>query len=43
MLDLIDDRGYWLGLPRAVSISDFGLLGYAMMSSATLEQAVNIC
>ena len=42
MLDLIGDRGFWLELPRDVSISEYGLLGYAMMSSATLEQAVNI-
>jgi AraC-like DNA-binding protein len=42
MLDLIGDRGFWLDLPRDVSISEYGLLGYAMMSSATLEQAVNI-
>ncbi len=42
MLALIDDRAYWLGKQRDVSISEYGLLGYAMMSSATLEQAVQI-
>ncbi len=42
MLALIDDRGYWLRSMREVSISEYGLLGYAMMSSATLEQAVQI-
>lgn len=42
MLRLVDSDGYWLETPRAVSISDYGLLGYAMMSSATLEQAVEI-
>jgi AraC-like DNA-binding protein len=34
--------GVWLETPRDVSISDYGLLGYAMMSSATLAQAVQI-
>ena len=42
MLDLLGMNGAWLESPRAVSISDYGLLGYAMMSSATLEQAVQI-
>ncbi|MDC0069113.1 AraC family transcriptional regulator [Gammaproteobacteria bacterium] len=42
MLDLLGMDGAWLESPRAVSISDYGLLGYAMMSSATLEQAVQI-
>ncbi len=42
MLQLTDTRGYWLESSRAASISDYGLLGYAMMSSATLEQAVQI-
>lgn len=34
--------GFWLTWREEVSISDFGLLGYAMMSSATLEQAIQI-
>ncbi len=34
--------GDWLDWPGEVSISDYGLLGYAMMSSATLEKAVQI-
>ncbi|MBT3834115.1 MAG: AraC family transcriptional regulator [Gammaproteobacteria bacterium] len=42
MLDLLGMNGAWLESPRRVSISDYGLLGYAMMSSATLEQAVQI-
>ena len=42
VLGLIDDPGFWLRMPTTVSISDFGLLGYAMMSSATLEKAVQI-
>jgi len=42
MLDLLGMDGAWLEFPRDVSISDYGLLGYAMMSSATLEQAVQI-
>lgn len=42
MLDLVGMNGAWLESPRTVSISDYGLLGYAMMSSATLEQAVQI-
>ena len=42
MLDLLGMNGAWLESPRTVSISDYGLLGYAMMSSATLEQAVQI-
>jgi len=42
MLDLLGMNGAWLDSPRTVSISDYGLLGYAMMSSATLEQAVQI-
>lgn len=41
-LELIDRDGFWLSSAREVSISDYGLLGYAMMSSATLEQAVQI-
>lgn len=42
MIHLVDEPGFWLDWPTDVSISDFGLLGYAMMSSATLEQAVQI-
>ena len=42
MLSLVGMDGAWLDSPRSISISDYGLLGYAMMSSATLEQAVQI-
>ncbi len=42
VLNLKGDPGYWLDSEARVSISDFGLLGYAMMSSATLEKAVQI-
>lgn len=42
MLQLQGMDGAWLKHSRQVSISDFGLLGYAMMSSATLEQAIQI-
>ncbi|MCB1694105.1 MAG: AraC family transcriptional regulator [Pseudomonadales bacterium] len=34
--------GAWLMSRSEVSISDFGLLGYAMMSSATLDKAIQI-
>jgi AraC-like DNA-binding protein len=34
--------GDWLEWRDDVSISDYGLLGYAMMSSATLEKAIQI-
>lgn len=34
--------GEWLEWQGDVSVSDYGLLGYAMMSSATLEKAVQI-
>lgn len=34
--------GDWLDWDHSASISDYGLLGYAMMSSATLEKAVQI-
>ena len=42
MLDLQGMNGGWLESSGTASISDYGLLGYAMMSSATLEQAVQI-
>ncbi|MBT4159809.1 MAG: AraC family transcriptional regulator [Gammaproteobacteria bacterium] len=42
MVRLVGMNGRWLDSSRSVSISDYGLLGYAMMSSATLEQAVQI-
>ncbi len=42
MLQLIGMDGHWLESNKETSISDYGLLGYAMMSSATLEQAVQI-
>ncbi|MEX0941988.1 MAG: AraC family transcriptional regulator [Pseudomonadales bacterium] len=44
-LENVIDRvppGAWLDWGNDVSISDFGLLGYAMMSSATLEKAIQI-
>lgn len=44
-LENVIDRvppGTWLDWSNEVSISDFGLLGYAMMSSATLEKAIQI-
>jgi AraC-like DNA-binding protein len=42
MLSLRREPGFWLETLDEVAISDFGLLGYAMMSSATLEQAIQI-
>lgn len=42
VIDLVDDPGFWLDVRAEVSISDYGLLGYAMMSSATLEKAIQI-
>lgn len=33
---------FWLREPHTVSISTYGLLGYAMMSSATLSRAISI-
>jgi AraC-like DNA-binding protein len=39
---LVNDPNYWLSRTVEMSISDFGLLGYAMMSSATLEKAIQI-
>ncbi|MDA9049538.1 AraC family transcriptional regulator [Pseudomonadales bacterium] len=42
MLALAGTDGFWLATPRETTIADFGLLGYAMMSSATLEQAIQI-
>lgn len=42
VLKLIDAPGYWLKREVGVSISDYGLLGYAMMSSATVEKAIQI-
>ena len=42
MLDLQGMNGAWLDPPGAASISDYGLLGSAMMSTANLEQAVQI-
>jgi AraC-like DNA-binding protein len=42
MLDLQGMNGAWLDPPDAASISDYGLLGSAMMSTANLEQAVQI-
>jgi AraC-like DNA-binding protein len=42
MLDLQGMNGAWLESPGTVSISRYGLLGYAMMSSATLEQAIQV-
>ena len=42
MLELAGADGHWLESVREPSVSDYGLLGYAMMSSATLEEAVQI-
>ena len=42
VISLADDPGFWLDQETEVAISDYGLLGYAMMSSATLAQAVQI-
>lgn len=42
MLELVGMDGHWLESKKDTSISDYGLLGYAMMSSATLDQAVQI-
>jgi len=42
VITLLDDPGYWLDSDAVVSVSDYGLLGYAMMSSATLDQAIQI-
>ncbi len=42
LIDAAGETGFWLKDDRRVSIAEFGLLGYAMMSSATLEQAVQI-
>ncbi|MDH5737088.1 MAG: AraC family transcriptional regulator [Gammaproteobacteria bacterium] len=42
VIELTDNPGFWLDWPSEVSISDYGLLGYAMMSSATLEKAIQI-
>ncbi len=42
MLAITGFDGYWLDSKRTISISEYGLLGYAMMSSATLDQAVQI-
>lgn len=42
VIELVDDPGFWLDERPEVSVSDYGLLGYAMMSSATLEKAIQI-
>lgn len=42
LLGLVDKPDYWLAREEEFSISDFGLLGYAMVSSATLEKAIQI-
>jgi AraC-like DNA-binding protein len=42
ILRLVNQPDYWLALEQEISISDFGLLGYAMVSSATLEKAIQI-
>ena len=42
ILRLVNQPDYWLAREEDVSISDFGLLGYAMVSSATLEKAIQI-
>ncbi len=38
----VKQPGFWLDWDAEVSISNYGLLGYAMMSSATLERAIQI-
>ncbi len=42
MLACLGTNGFWLESSKTIAISEFGLLGYAMMSSATLAQAVEI-
>ncbi len=42
LIRLSPEPGFWLRDPLESSISAYGLLGYAMMSSATLEKAISI-
>ena len=42
VIELMGEPGFWLDTPADISISDYGILGYAMMSSATLEKAIQI-
>lgn len=42
MIKLSDEPGFWLKEEPDTTISAYGLLGYAMMSSATLHRAVAI-
>ena len=42
MLDLIGMDGVWLDSRRAFSILDYGPLGYAMLTSETLEESIQV-
>lgn len=42
VLSIKNDPAYWLGAETQISISDYGLLGYAMVSSETLGRAIQI-
>ena len=42
LIRLSPEPGFWLSDPLETSISAYGLLGYAMMSSATLSRAISI-
>ena len=42
MLDLIKMDGNWLDSHRAFSILDYGPIGYAMLTSETLEESIQV-
>lgn len=42
LIKLSDEPGFWLKDEVDTTISTYGLLGYAMMSSATLQRAVGV-
>ena len=42
ILSIVDKPAFWLDTETQVSISDYGLLGYAMVSSETLGRAIQI-
>jgi len=42
VIDLVEKPSFWLENETEVSISDYGLLGYAMVSSETLGRAIQI-
>ena len=42
VLSLVDNPSFWLNTETQISISDYGLLGYAMVSSETLGRAIQI-